>query len=180
VGRIGCATTTAIALALAGSGPQALAHGPCGCTGPAFLGERAPEVEAAPGDRLVIMQPAIEIVWNPAARDLRIDPTPEIAHDHVAGVETVTLARNPKPTREVVPVPDVPGGRYLVAIYDGSEGGNHYTWDHVRVAGRRADSSTPPEAVTPATEDGMPWGWLGLAVALGAATGALASRLWTS
>ena len=182
MGGFRCAATTAIALALGlvSGGPQAAAHGPCGCTAPAFLDDYAPEVEAAPGDRLLIAQPAIEIVWNPAARDLRIDPPPGIAHDHVAGVETTTLVRNPKPAREVVSVPDVRDGRYLVAIYDGSEGGQHYTWDHVRVASPPAQPPTPPAGVTRTTEDGLPWGWLGLAVALGAATGALAARLWTS
>ena len=27
--------------------------------------------------------------------------------------------------------PDVKPGRYLVALFDGSEGGTHYTWDFV-------------------------------------------------
>jgi hypothetical protein len=33
-----------------------------------------------------------------------------------------------------VEIPEVPAGRYLMVMYDGSEGGDHYTWDHVRVA----------------------------------------------
>ncbi len=37
-------------------------------------------------------------------------------------------------------VPDVPPGRYEVKIYDGSEEGQHYTWDFIRVT---AKSSVP-------------------------------------
>lgn len=30
-------------------------------------------------------------------------------------------------------VPDVPPDRYLVALFDGSEGGTHYTWSYLNV-----------------------------------------------
>jgi hypothetical protein len=151
--------------------PEASAHGPCGCTGPAFEGEEGVEVEAVPGDRLIIMQPAIEIVWNPVPEDLRIDPPPELADDHVADIGSVPLARGPKPKHHVVSVPDVPDGRYLVVMYDGSEGGDHYTWDHVRVT---TSQSSPSPA---GSDDGPDWLWLALGAAGGLAVGLLASYL---
>jgi hypothetical protein len=152
---------------LSGASP-AFGHGPCGCTGPAFEGENAPEVEAAPGDRLVIMESAIEVVWNPDPDDLRIGAFPAIADDQVETVRTEILARSETPKRHVVRVPDSPDGRYLMVVYDGSEGGQHYTWDHVRLSGpQRAASSAPaPRVPEPPAGDARPWAWM-LAAALG-------------
>jgi len=175
MGRLGHGGVVGVLIAvLIGTG-EASGHGPCGGTGPAFEGENALEVETAPGERLVVMEPSIELVWNPDANDLRIDPPPEIAHDYVAGAPTLTLARAEKPKVQVITVPDVPAGRYLMVAYDGSEGGAHYTWDHVRVDGRQA----LPSAAAP--DDGEGWLWAALAAAAGLAVGLLAGRArWPS
>jgi hypothetical protein len=46
----------------------------------------------------------------------------------------VELFRRDQPVRNArLRVPDVAAGNYLVATFDGSEGGAHYTWDYFRV-----------------------------------------------
>jgi LPXTG-motif cell wall-anchored protein len=59
----------------------------------------------------------------------------------VGGVDAVGLGtwRPPRDSVELR-VPDVPPGRYLIALFDGSEGGTHYTWDHLTVLGGDADA----------------------------------------
>jgi hypothetical protein len=156
--------TFVLALALSAA---ALGHGPCDCT------RRDSAVQVEPGDRLTIAAPVIEVIWNPRPEELRIDPSPLIADDYVAGTPTVTvLARRAK--RYHLPgfrVPDVPDGRYLVAIYDGSEGGDHYTWDYVVV--RRSQ----PAAMGRTSGSSRAWIWV-LLGALGATAGVLSVGGW--
>jgi hypothetical protein len=38
-----------------------------------------------------------------------------------------------------------PRGVYLLLIYDGSEGGEHYTWDYFHVLGREPGLQSPLE-----------------------------------
>jgi hypothetical protein len=49
-------------------------------------------------------------------------------------------------------VPATAPGRYLVLMYDGTEGGVHYSWDYITVRpGSSSASSTGPTVVTTAT-----------------------------
>jgi LPXTG-motif cell wall-anchored protein len=45
----------------------------------------------------------------------------------------VVLDQVPKPSPLRFEVPDVAPGVYLVVMYDGSEGGRHYTWNEFEV-----------------------------------------------
>jgi hypothetical protein len=47
--------------------------------------------------------------------------------------QTQILAEKAHRTRLSFDVPDVPPGKYLVVVYDGSESGLHYTWETFRV-----------------------------------------------
>jgi hypothetical protein len=106
----------------------AAAHGPCGCTTP---------TAAMPGERLVSGYPTIRVVWNPVAADLLIGPD-DLARDHVAGQPRVVLQERPRPGPASFRVPVTAPGRYLVLLYDGTEGGVHYSWDYITVRSRWA------------------------------------------
>jgi hypothetical protein len=74
----------------------------------------------------------VRVVWNPSKLDLPLGP-PALWSRHRDG-PTRELFRSDEPTRDVaVRIPDARPGVYLVATFDGSEGGSHYTWDFVRV-----------------------------------------------
>jgi hypothetical protein len=113
-----------VALGAASLAPAAPAHGPCRCTAPAA---------GHPGDRIAVSSPAVRAVWNPHASDL-------FDEDPLAREVRPEAARIPLPVPQAgqlggfsFRLPDVPPGRYLVIVHDGSEAGQHYTWDFVRV-----------------------------------------------
>ena len=119
---------------LATAGPAA-AHGPCGCITPAA---------ATPGEQLVSNYPTIKVVWNPVPADLPIGPD-YLARDHVTGQPRVVLQEQPQPGSASFRVPATAPGRYLVVLYDGTEGGAHYSWDYITVRpGPRSPSSARP------------------------------------
>ena len=63
-------------------------------------------------------------------------------------------------------IPRAAPGRYLVALYDGGEGGAHYSWETFTVTGAPARATTRADS-----GDGIP-GWvLGGAVAAALAIG---------
>lgn len=114
--------------------PQsANAHGPCYCLSPSA---------ATPGTivRVPGSYGAVEALWNP-------DPS-ELSNPALVGspwarhfdpkLDTLSLARQEKPGPISFTVPRVPDGKYLVVIFDLSEGGprHHYTWSTFTV--RRA------------------------------------------
>ena len=99
---------------------------------------------------------AYKVVFNPDRADLGIGPE-SLWRRHVATSPPATVYRrtwkySKSPQRAGGPfvVPAVGEGRYLVAIYDGSEGGAHYTWDDFRVTAdapaARSPSPEPPPA----------------------------------
>jgi hypothetical protein len=126
---------TACASTLLMTAVPAVAHGPCGCIRP---------VTATPGERLVSTYPTIKIVWNPIPEDLLIGPD-YLGRDHVDGQPRVVLQKQPQPASASFQVPATAPGRYLVLLYDGTEGGTHYSWDYitVRPAPRSATSTGP-------------------------------------
>jgi hypothetical protein len=123
-----CALAAAAAGAAADS---AAAHGPCGCTFP---------VVARPGQE-VTTGPAYRIVLNPPAGLFRGGAgSPELASGYRAGAPTWEVLRRPRPRwprrapRGRFRVPDdTPPGIYLLLIFDGSEGGEHATFDYLHV-----------------------------------------------
>jgi hypothetical protein len=124
---------------LVGAVPAA-AHGPCGCIKP---------TAATPGKRLVSTTPTIKIVWNPVRDDLLIGPD-FLGRAHVAGQPRVVLQEQPQRGLATFAVPATAPGRYLVLLYDGTEGGMHYSWDYitVRSAPRSPASAQPTTAMT--------------------------------
>jgi hypothetical protein len=85
-----------------------------------------------PGDRIVIVGTlAYRVVWNPRV------PYPGDRNRYRRGFKTITLV-NLRHARQRVSfeVPNVAAGVYPVVIYDGAEGGVHYTWNVFRVKRR--------------------------------------------
>ena len=133
------------ASAFAVSAGPVSAHGPCACLTPAS-GASGTTVAAATG--------AYKVVFNPDRTDLGIGPK-SLWEAHRPGVVATVVLRSPYtysdlPLRGPVEfrVPVAPPGRYLVSIYDGSEGGSHYTWEYFRVTERQ----TPTTARRPGSE----------------------------
>jgi hypothetical protein len=99
--------------------------------------------------------PAYRVVWNGEGDYL----DPLYATYHVTDERVVLLFETDRPRRQVrFQVPDVPSGRYPVKIYDGGEGGQHYTWELFKVS----RGSSFPWAVTAAFA-----GAIGLVLLLG-------------
>jgi len=120
------------------SGATAGAHGPCRCL---------PRT-VHPGDTVVVGN-VFRAVWNPTRADIYYGQ-PALVAAHVEGTpRLVVLSRDRKDARKRARflVPDVPADRYLVLLYDGSEGGAHYTWDSMTVRQRPVKS---PSAATAA------------------------------
>jgi hypothetical protein len=125
----------AVALVLPAS---AGGHGPCGmCLRPS---------SGPPGTKVTITHTtAYWVVWN--GRGLPQDGS--LRPHYRPRAETIDLVRyelppaaTATPDPDVLPaarrnvrftVPAVPAGSYPVVIYDGTEGGEHYTWDPFRV-----------------------------------------------
>jgi hypothetical protein len=143
-----------IALLLFGAAPAA-AQGPCPhCIEPAT---------ARVHSKLRVGYPTVQAVWNPPRRVLTKGPKPNcygcnlrLWRFHVEGSPSYVVHDGPRVPGFVFRAPHVKPGRYLVALFDGSEGGTHYTWDFVRL-----EAGLPePEA-----EDALP-DWV-LPVAIG-------------
>ncbi|HEX8207178.1 MAG TPA: hypothetical protein VF587_14040 [Solirubrobacteraceae bacterium] len=127
--------------------PQAAeAHGPCGCTTP-VIAEAGAELTTSRG-YLVVWNPTREWFVNGAG-----SPSLASAHRDDAPSGVVLLRDRPpyprmsRRARFTIPR-DTPPGLYLVLVFDGSEGGQHATWDYVHVLG---DTSGDSEAAQSAT-----------------------------
>jgi len=70
-------------------------------------------------------------------RDFTLEPGLQLRvrdWHHVAGEDTHTVFQNKTPVDGFsFEAPRAAAGRYLLLIYDGTEGGGHYTWDFVTV-----------------------------------------------
>jgi hypothetical protein len=108
----------------------AVAHGPCRCLEPA---------SGTPGETIRVGSPAVRIVFNPRRSQLAIGPS-RLWTRHRARARSLELVPTPKQLGGAsFEVPDVAPGIYLVATFDGSEGGAHYTWDDLRVRAEPED-----------------------------------------
>ena len=124
---------TSLAALVAGSllfltAAPAHAHGPCDCLTP-----RVGPVGAAIS--IPRSYAVMKIVWNPHPRSF---PAGSLMERHArrayyAGERTLTLYRARKPRRGATfEVPFATPGRHMVQIFDGTEGGTHYTWGFFR------------------------------------------------
>lgn len=141
----------------------AYAHGPCHCL----------PATAVPGDR-VVTNNVFRAIWNPTREDIYYEQSALVAA-HVKGTPRLVLVdRDRSQARQDARffIPAVPAGKYLVLLYDGSEGGEHYTWDTINVRrGRVATSaSSRPK---PSTANGFPIGRVVFALVVLMAAGAL-------
>lgn len=127
-----------VVLALSAA-PGAHAHGPCHCTTPV----------AEPG-QAIATGPAYLVVWNPKPyyyagaagfRYLASGRRDDAPSGVVLERPRPTYPRQPPRGRFRIPR-DTPPGIYVALIFDGSEGGQHATWDHVQVIAR-GDGSVP-------------------------------------
>jgi hypothetical protein len=104
----------------------AQAHGPCRTT-TTEVGCLSPS-SGNPGARITIFGTTVyKVVWNE-----------NVAYDSEShyrrGARTIELLRLRRVRRNVkFVVPRAEPGVYPVAIYDGAEGGEHYTWNLFRV-----------------------------------------------
>lgn len=112
-------TAAALLLAPAAAG----AHGPCGCLAPA---------SGPPGTAVAAGYPVYKVVFNPDRADLGIGPA-ALWGRHRPGAPATVLRREWRYGRRYAEgrftVPPAAPGRYLVALYDGGEGGAHYSWE---------------------------------------------------
>lgn len=117
----------------------AAAHGPCPtCVEPA---------QVSVGDPIDLDYKTYKALLNPNRRQLTPGPKPycygcqlKLWRQRVAGVPPVELGVwRPRRAELRLPAPDVPPGRYLIALFDGSESGTHYTWDFLRVTEPKGD-----------------------------------------
>ena len=177
--------TFLVALVLAVYAPgdeAAFAHGPCGCLTPA---------SGPPGTTVTAAAAAYKVVFNPDRTDLPI--TQSLWREHRPGVAPSVVLRKTYSYSDLpltgpveFRVPAAPPGRYLVSIYDGSEGGAHYTWEYFRVTGRQAQAAPPgpadpaPPATAETTRVPLPAAVLAGVAALlaGLLLGGLAARRW--
>jgi hypothetical protein len=120
-----------VALVLAAS---AEAHGPCGSC--------LSRTSGPPKTRVTVRTTAYWIIWNGTGlpQDGALGPvhrrderTIELVRCRQAPPDSVPVLLCPARRDVSFVVPDVPPGPYPVVIYDGSEGGFHYTWDLFRV-----------------------------------------------
>ena len=139
---------TLVACAAATGAETVVAHGPCRCLSPA---------SGPPGTTVNTNAAGYKVVFNPNQTDLPIGPQ-SLWREHRPGLPSTVVFQKAYryadlPLRDPVAfeVPQAPPGRYLVSIYDGSEGGSHYTWEYFRVTERRvgppatrASATSPP------------------------------------
>jgi hypothetical protein len=113
-----------VAIALVLFAPAvALAHGPCNCLS-RNSGPHGTEVRLKGG------WTAYRVIWNGGG----FHNDRQIRRLRRPGVRTIELVRLPRARRGVrFQIPPAPPGVYPVVIYDGSEGGFHYTWALFRV-----------------------------------------------
>lgn len=130
--------------------PRAFGHGPCACLTPPA---------GPPGTRVHAAYPLYKAIFNPDRADLAIGP--ESLWSLHRGGPTITVyratwrySRRPLNKGGSFVVPRIAPGRYLVALYDGGEGGAHYSWETftVRPGTAARPLSTAPR---PGASDGV-------------------------
>jgi hypothetical protein len=123
--------------------PAGSAHGPCSdCTTPK---------RGRAGTTVRVKWTAVKVVWNPSRRQ---DPYGQIQDVYHPTEPSVTIFVSKRPRKTHFRVPRDAPGRYGIAIYDGSEGGGHYTWSYFTIRPRVA-----PTASAVSRRPGA-WAWI--------------------
>lgn len=161
--------------AFIGMTATAAAHGPCNCLSP-NSGPPGTEVSVgSPSFKIVFSPDRAETVYGPKSlwRTRPPGPPPRVVFRTTYRYEPRPDPNAPSPTFDV---PEVPPGRYGVVIFDGSEGGQHYTWDFFRVtdasASSQAKRSDQPNRASPKTAEAS--SGVGVMIALAGVVGGLA------
>ena len=159
----GLSLTAAVALPMLFA-TTAMAHGPCG---EGCLSVRT----GAPGDEVTILDSeTVLVVWNPPPNTMALgvpgankdcntqcaSEKPIYHHDEPSSV----LHRSETPQPVSFEVPETQPGRYVIAIYDGSENGFHYTWDIFEVTASRPTDPVPDPEKSPRTAEKKSAVWL--------------------
>lgn len=127
---------------LALSAPLAQAHGPCDCLSPA---------SGPSGTRVHATYPIYKVIFNPDRSDLPIGPD-SLWQDHRPGAPVTVYRDEWRYSSENLnsggsfTIPQARPGRYLIALYDGGEGGVHYSWDWFTVTPEKAEAASSSEA----------------------------------
>jgi hypothetical protein len=129
----------ALAVAAVAPGP-ALAHGPCRCLAPR---------EGLPGTKVHARYPLYKVIFNPDRTDLAIGPKSLWSLHHGGAPITVyrttwRYSERPLNRGRSFVIPRAAPGRYLIALYDGGEGGQHYSWETFTVRKARPGTTTAP------------------------------------
>lgn len=155
----------------------AIAHGPCGAVGSSCLepnlGPRGTEVTTEGFEGVLA-------VWNPRPNILALGVPGSSKDCDIKCAEAkpiyhfdqplVVLAEADHRSQLQFVVPDVPPGKYIVVMYDGSEGGRHYTWNAFKVTGA-AQTDSEDQTESEATQGNTAWLFAGGMLALGLAAG---------
>jgi hypothetical protein len=118
-------------------------HGPCNCS--------FPELGKA-GTRVNIRSHAYRVIVNPRREDFTLPPGGLESAYLPKARRTVVLSRpRTQPVRHTsIRIPrSLPAGIYLVLVFDGSEAGQHYTWDYFHVLGAQTDPSNDDDEHLP-------------------------------
>lgn len=134
---------------------HAIAHGPCGSVGSKSClepNEGPPGTEVTTGGSGGFE--GILAVWNPRPNILALGVPGSSKECDITCAEAKAIYRFDQPMVVVAEtddrsqlqfvVPDVPPGKYIVVMYDGAEGGRHYTWNTFKVT---ATSATTEGAI---------------------------------
>ena len=138
---LACLATSVSLAILALATLPARAHGPCGAVGSSCL----EPYEGPPGTVVTTVDfEGVLALWNPRPNVLAlgVPGSSKVCDIECAAAKPVyhldlpmvVLDQAPDRSRLQFVVPDVPPGKFVVVMYDGSEGGFHYTWDTFKVA----------------------------------------------
>lgn len=140
--------TAVLAVAALASEP-AIAHGPCGCLTPR---------EGPPGTKVNARYPLYKVIFNPDRTDLAIGPRRLWSQHHGGPPITVyrttwRYSRGPLNHGGTFVIPRAAPGRYLIALYDGGEGGQHYSWETFTVHKANPNTTVSKGEQTSSTDD---------------------------
>lgn len=128
-----CLHAPLLALALCALVPAApaVSHGPCDCLVPR-LGKTESRVR-------ITKTTAFKVIFNPTPAQygaaMRDAGYASAYDDQAPTAKVVSRPRRQRRRNVRFRVPDVPPGLYLVLIFDGTEGGQHKTWEYYHVLG---------------------------------------------
>jgi hypothetical protein len=158
--RPACSVVLAtLAFLAAGPVPVALAHGPCDCLFPQ-VAEAGTEVRITGGPAAEEAGrsgwPVYRVIFNPQPALMGAAAYMGGAYNPAEPTLVFKLAPQRKTTRNGSFIaPRVSPGVYFVAIYDGSEGGSHFTWDYLHLFKPMPAQETSPHQWRAAMEEAI-------------------------